>query len=235
MWELPGTFSCSRRPSRLPTLPFRGLSTECHSTPIRDGKPGELRFGRMQEWEDRSAGEESKRESYILRGQLSSFPLVTVFLHTRKFYSQLVLDSGDFRRICNTQVRHPWQCEEDSHDSRREAGWALVSWLLWQPLACLPLASSPHCGSRDLQRGLKTGMQMYILLEDESCEIRPSKGQSFPKSFSFGCLFYGSAMLIHTSAFTSFCSFASVSSFSFHQDGIHTGPMARTIPLIHMR
>lgn len=57
-WELPGTFSCSCRPSQLPTLPFRDLSTDCHSTPIRGGKTGELRFGRMQEREDRSAGEE---------------------------------------------------------------------------------------------------------------------------------------------------------------------------------
>lgn len=70
-WELPGTFSCSRRPSQLPTLPFRDLSTDCHSTPIRGGKTGELRFGRMQEQEDRSA---VRRESYSLRGQLCSFP-----------------------------------------------------------------------------------------------------------------------------------------------------------------
>lgn len=78
---------------------------------------------------------------------------------------------------------------------------------------------------------------MSIFLGDVSYEMEPSTGfHPFPSPLALGCLFYGSVMFISTSVFTGFVpSFASVSSFSFHQDRIHTVSTAHTIPLIHIR
>lgn len=61
--------------------------------------------------------------------------------------SQSALDSSNFRWTCNSQVRRksppfpPDRCEGDFHDSWREAGRTWMSSLLWQPSACLPLAT----------------------------------------------------------------------------------------------
>lgn len=113
-WELPGTFSCSRRPSQLPTLPFRDLSTDCHSTPIRSGKIGELRFGRMQEREDRSAGEER-----ILHPKRT-----TVFI-------SLVTGKESFVSCSSLTLTLSFQCpwEDAQVYTQKEKRWRLS--LLW--------------------------------------------------------------------------------------------------------